>query len=103
MRKIAESKIDMEAVLTERDLHCMARILQGCIYLEDYIFGCCRYCLYHEKCDKDAQQGKTYFTETVIRKLQKITGVYLGINTHNLEEKLSVNSFQSTSKYENMQ
>lgn len=92
-----------EAVLSEKDLHCLARILQGCNYMDGDMFGCCRYCPYQEGCNKDAQRGKTYFTETVTRKLQEITGVYLGINTYNLKEKLLLNSFRSTSKCENMQ
>lgn len=103
VRKIEEAHIDMEAFLTKRDMHCLTRILQGCLYTEEGMFGCCRYCSYQEGCNKQAQQGKTYFTETVTQKLQGITGVYLGINTHNLKEKLLVNSFQSTSKCENMQ
>lgn len=90
-------------ILAEKDLHCLARILQGYRYRDGDMFGCCRYCPYHEECDKDAEKGKTYFTGTVTGKLQEITGVYLGTNTHNLEEKLLVNSFQATSKCENTQ
>lgn len=90
-------------MLSGKDLHCLARILQGYKYMDGDMFGCCQYCLYHEKCDEDAEYGKTYFTETVSRKLQEITGVYLGIDTCNLKEKLLVNSFQSTSKCGNMQ
>ena len=93
----------LEAILSEKDLHCLARILQGCNYMDGDMFGCCRYCPYQEGCNKDAQQGKTYFTETVTRKLQEVTGVYLGINTCNLTEKLLMNSFQTTSKFGNMQ
>lgn len=88
--------------LSEKDFHCLARIAQGMRYKND-MFGCCRFCLYQEKCNRKAQEGKTYFTETVAGKLQEITGVYLGINTHNLEDKLLINSFQTTSRHENGQ
>lgn len=89
--------------LSEKDLHCMARILQSYLYTNDDMFGCCRYCLYQDECNRKAREGKTYFTEAVTEKLQEITGVYLGINTHNLESKLLINSFQSTNRHGNMQ
>lgn len=103
MRETEGRHSDVEVILSEKDLHCLARVLQGCLYTEDGMFGCCGYCLLQEDCNRGAREGKTYFTETVAKKLQEITGVYLGINTHNLQEKLLVNSFQSTSKCGNMQ
>ena len=96
-------EVDKGTTLSEKDLHCLARILQGCLYMEGDMFCCCRYCIYQEKCNRDAKEGKTYFTETVSVNLQKVTGVYLGINTHNLEDKLLVNSFQPTNRHGNMQ
>ena len=92
-----------ENVLTEKDLHCLARILQGSNYMDGDIFGCCKYCLYQEECNKDVKEGKLYFTQVVTQKLQDVTGVYLGINTHNIKEKLLINSFQFTSRGESMQ
>lgn len=79
-------------VLTEKDVHCLARILQGCMYMDGDMFYCCKYCLYQECCNKEATEGKVYFTNEVVKRLQEITGVYLGINTHNIEDKLLQNS-----------
>ena len=93
----------MEAILSEKDLHCLARILQGCLYTENGMFGCCEYCLHLEGCNRDARKGKLYFTEMVAPKLQEVTGVYLGINTHNIEEKLQTNSIHLTNKHGNTQ
>ncbi len=90
-------------ILEQKDLYCLARILQGYNYMDGDMFGCCRYCMYQESCNRDAKEGKMYFTKVVTKKIQEITGVYLGINTHNLEEKLLINSFQSTNKHGNMQ
>lgn len=99
VRIMTENNSDTKRiVLTEQDLHCLARLLQGCLYTDGGIFGCCRYCKYQEGCSGDAGKGKTYFTKMVAGKLQKITGVYLGINTCNLKEKLLMSSFRSTRK-----
>lgn len=89
--------------MAEKDLHCLARVLQGCRYMDNDMFGCCKYCLYQRNCNESAREGKVYFTEVVTKKLQNITGVYLGINPHNIKEKLLVNSVQSTNKCGNMQ
>ena len=67
------------------------------------LFSCCKYCLYQGGCNESAKEGKMYFTEVVIGKLQDVTGVYLGINTHNIQEKLLMHSFQSTSIHGNTQ
>lgn len=91
--------MNSQNVLTEKDLHCLARIIQGCKYMDNDIFYCCKYCLYQEDCNEKAKHGKIYFTETVRKKLQEVTGVYLGINTHNLKEKLLQNSYQTTNKH----
>lgn len=95
--------MNSQIVLSEKDLYCLARIIQSCEYTDNDIFHCCRYCLHQKECDEKAKSGKTYFTETVRKKLQGITGVYLGINTCNLKEKLLQNSYQATNKHESMQ
>lgn len=89
--------------LTEKDLHCIARILQGCIH-EDSMFHCCNYCLYQEDCFKKTEGiRKMYFLEVAREHLQNITGVYLGKDACNIEEKFLQNSYQTTNKCENKQ
>ena len=39
-----------------------------------------------------------YFFEVARQKLQNITGVYLGKDARNIEEKFLLNSYQTTSK-----
>lgn len=89
--------------LTEKDLYCLARILQGCEYADGDMFHCCQFCLYQQQCNELAKKGRTYYTETVRKKLQDITGVYLGMDACNIEEKLLRKSFQATSKCANKQ
>lgn len=95
--------IEKKNSLTKKDLHCLARTLQGILYMEGDMFGGCNYCLYQEKCNESAKKGRVYLIDNVTKKLQKITCVYLGINTRNIENKLLINSFQSTNKHGNKQ
>lgn len=96
-------KTNREVILEEKDLHCLARILQGFNYMDGDMFACCKYCLYQKGCNEDAKKGRIHFTEVVSGKLQEITGVYLGINTHNIREKLLMNSLRSTNVHGNTQ
>lgn len=58
--------------LTEKDLHCIARLLQGSIYGErGNAFDGCAFCKYRCKTEKDPAP---YFDE-VMNKLDKKTGV----------------------------
>lgn len=66
------SVANRKAILEQKDLHCLARILQGCNYMDGDMFGCCRYCMYQESCNRDAKEGKMYFTKEVTGKLQEI-------------------------------
>lgn len=65
--------------LTEKDLHCIARVLQGCIY-KDRLFACCeKYCQYVKDCVDAVQQGHNLYFNTEARKhLEEVSGVYLG-------------------------
>ncbi len=84
--------------LTEKDLHCIARILQGCEYKDSMLY-CCNYCLYQVDClGKVEGNRKMYFFEVAREKLQNITGVYLGKDARNIAEKFLLNSYQTTSK-----
>lgn len=65
--------------------------LQGCIY-KDSMFHCCNYCLYQEDCFKRTEGNrKMYFLEVVRERLQNITGVHLGKDVCNIEEKFLQN------------
>lgn len=106
MRGISTEKDEKQVrrmELTEKDLHCLARILQDCEYADGDMFQCCQFCLHQQQCNELAKKGRTYYTETVRKKLQDITGVYLGIDACNIKEKLLRNSFHTTSKHVNRQ
>ena len=68
-----------DAVLTEKDIHCIARVLQGCIY-KGRLFACCeKYCRYVADCTEAIQQGRNLYFNTDARKhLEEASGVYLG-------------------------
>ena len=51
------------ATLEQKDLHCLARILQVYQYMGGDMFGGCSYCVYQESCNRDAKEGKMYFTK----------------------------------------
>ena len=91
--------------LDQKDLHCIARILQSNIFADGEIFyGCSRYCRYREECARDFEKNRTlHFTKVVRPKLQKITGVYIGMDAHNVEEKLLLASEPIKNKFENQQ
>lgn len=64
-------------VLTEKDLHCIARILQGSIYGNN-LFQYCDCCPNVDDCRRMARQSCTNYFNRVRPKLQIATGVYLG-------------------------
>lgn len=97
-----KKEIGTKNYLTDRDLYCLAIILQGYEYLDGDTFSGCKYCMYHEDCDSAASKGYVYFTKTVKGKLQDITGVYLGLNTHDIRGKIQTTP-HITSIHENTQ
>lgn len=67
--------------LDKKDIHCIARILQGITY-EDDPFYCCQYCKNLSSCAVKAEKGNVYKMtgfDTVRKKLSKLTGLYLGL------------------------
>lgn len=78
-RAAGEEVSMMKVALTEKDIHCIARVLQGCIY-KDRRFACCeKYCQYVNDCIKAVQQGRNLYFNTDARKhLEEVSGVYLG-------------------------
>lgn len=66
-----------DAMLTKKDLRCIARVLQGCIY-GDSLFQYCDCCPHADECYRMAGQSYTNYFNQVRPKLQNATGVYLG-------------------------
>ena len=76
--------------LTEKDLHCIARIFQGVIYKDGDMFHCCRYCMNEKECTQEVKTNQTLHFDRVQKKLQDITGVYLGLDSHDIEKKFQL-------------
>lgn len=62
--------------LTEKDVACIARLLQGSIF-EDSIFYACRYCKYRKECLESHRKSQDMHVDTVRKKLQQLTGIDL--------------------------
>lgn len=74
--------------LTEKDIYCIARIVQSSVFAEDWIFYGCQYCRYKNECEKcfENENGKMHY-DVIMKKLQQITGLDMGLNASNLSEK----------------
>lgn len=75
--------------LTEKDIHCMARIIQSSVFAEGWIFCGCQYCKYwKDGCEKtfEDENGRLHY-DAIMKKLQQITGLDMSLNASNLKEK----------------
>lgn len=74
--------------LTEKDIYCIARIIQSSVFAEGWIFYGCQYCRYKNECEKcfENENGKMNY-DVIMKKLQQITGLDMGLNASNLSEK----------------
>ena len=74
--------------LTEKDIYCIARIVQSSVFAEGWIFYGCQYCRYKNECEKcfENENGKMHY-DVFMKKLQQITGLDMGLNASNLSEK----------------
>ena len=74
--------------LTEKDIYCIARIVQSSVFAEGWIFYGCQYCRYKNECEKcfEKENGKMHY-DVIMKKLQQITGLDMGLNASNLSEK----------------
>ena len=75
--------------LTEKDIHCMARIIQSSVFAEGWIFCGCQYCKYwKDGCEKtfEEENGRIHY-DVIMKKLQQITGLDMSLNASNLKEK----------------
>lgn len=68
--------------LTEKDLHCIARLLQGVQYEDDRLFCCRGYCRYSGECAADIQNHRRFQYNILREHLEAATGVYLGFLTN---------------------
>ena len=74
--------------LTEKDIYCIARIIQSSVFANGWIFYGCQYCKYWKECEKsfENENGKMHY-DMIKKKLQQITGLDMEINASNLKEK----------------
>lgn len=66
--------------LTEKDIHCITRLLQSSIFADGVFYGC-QHCKYWKNgCEQSYknENGKMHY-DNVMSKLQRITGLYMGI------------------------
>ena len=77
----------MSTQLNDKDLHCIARIIQSALFADSLFYGC-QYCEYCQKCFFEKNCEDSYF-ELLRKKLQDITKIDLSImcDPNNLEEK----------------
>ena len=83
--------------LTDKDLHCMSRLIQSSMFAEgENIFYGCRYCKYGLECKECIQKRQALYDIKLRKKLQKLTGVDLSpYQPEELEKKFYPASFQA--------
>lgn len=61
---------------------------QSSVFAEGWIFYGCQYCRYKNECEKcfENENGKMHY-DVIMKKLQQITGLDMGLNASNLSEK----------------
>ncbi len=74
--------------LTDKDLHCVSRLLQSSIFAESIFYGC-NYCKYKNDCFDEAEPKEEMYIDMLRQKLQDITGIDLDpcYNCNDLEQK----------------
>lgn len=63
--------------LTEKDVYCIARILQGAYYQGDLYYTCRGYCKYSGECFQPEEGHIALHFPALRQKLEKLTGVFL--------------------------
>lgn len=73
--------------LNEKELHCIARMLQSALFADSLFYGC-NFCRYRNKCF-DGNKPVAMHLDEIRKKLQDITGVDLKpiYDRNNLEAK----------------
>lgn len=75
--------------LTKKDLHCITRILQGCLFMDSLFWGC-GHCRYADDCMIDCGTHRRSNFAAVREKLTNLTGVYIGALMNTFEEQENV-------------
>lgn len=63
--------------LNKKDLHCIARMLQGSFCKHEPFFCCSGYCQYSEECGESLRTTSKIHFDAVRQKLDSITGVWI--------------------------
>lgn len=77
--------------LTEKDIHCIARIIQSSVFAHGWIFCGCQFCKYWEECEKTLKNGRLHY-DVIMKKLQQITGLDMSLKMYNLPDKFKEQS-----------
>ena len=82
--------------LNQKDIHCMARIIQGSVFANGQLFYGCQYCKYwndgcEEYVNSKAKSGEFHY-DVIMKKLQQITGLDMGKLVRNLPDKFKEES-----------
>lgn len=82
--------------LNQKDIHCMARIIQSSVFAKGQIFYGCQYCKYwNDGCEEyvrtKAENGKFHY-DVIMEKLQQITRLDMGKLVRNLPDKFKEGS-----------
>lgn len=88
---VLSEQCSKEFTLTERDIHCVARILQGVIF-EDCLFFGCQYCQFANACQINGRFAAHF--DVIRKKLEWLTGLYFG-NCYNPASPEKVFNYQS--------
>ena len=76
--------------LTEKDLHCLARIIQS----EESMHSVkCLYCRYAIECKEDLMQNKKLPYMPVLKKLEQITGVNIFMSQKTIQKEILAGSW----------
>lgn len=76
--------------LTEKDLHCLARIIQS----EELAYDTkCLYCRYAFECKEYVMQNKKLPYMPVLKKIEHITGVNIFMNQETMQKEILAGSW----------
>ncbi len=59
-QKIPQEQGASLEIFTEKDFHCITRMLQGAFYKHDQLYYCKGYCLYSNECPEQFKQNNAF-------------------------------------------
>lgn len=68
----------MKIEMDEKDVYCMARVLQGVIYEGNPLYGCV-YCKYGSDCETAMKNDHPIYLSNLRKNLSEASGLYLGL------------------------